>query len=112
MTEEIKGKLPALYSTEEVATEDKIAVVKFFTPWTNWTWYATEGSFICPEHGSFDCDQCAKPWPDFLFFGWVHGLNREWSYFNLKELESIQGPAGLKIERDMYFKPTKISELS
>jgi len=40
MTEEIKKTLPQLYSTEQ--EKDPIARVKFFTPWTNWTWYATE----------------------------------------------------------------------
>ena len=27
----------------------------------------------------------------------------EWGYVSLKELQSITGPMGLKIERDLYF---------
>ena len=30
----------------------------------------------------------------------------------LDELESIQGPAGLRIERDIHFKPIKFSEVA
>jgi hypothetical protein len=60
MTKEIEKSLPALYSTEKVPTRDKKCVVKYFTPWSNWTWYVVEGS---KEDG------------DWLFFGLVDGLN-------------------------------------
>jgi len=91
MTEEIKKTLPQLYSTEQ--EKDPIARVKFFTPWTNWTWYATE----------FDGDD--------IFFGLVDGFERELGYFALSELETVTGPAGLRIERDLYFTPTPLSQL-
>lgn len=48
---------------------------------------------------------------DYLFFGLVHGFEKEWGYFSLKELESVTGPHGLKIERDLYFEPTKIKDI-
>ena len=64
--------------------------VKFFTPWTSWTWFATEGE----QQGE-----------DFIFFGYVIGHEREWGYFSLNELQSVTGPMGLKIERDIYFDP-------
>jgi|HubBroStandDraft_6_1064221.scaffolds.fasta_scaffold167311_4 hypothetical protein len=63
--------------------------VKFFTPWTQWTWYATEAHFL--------------PDGEVEFFGLVEGLETELGYFHLSELQSIQGPGGLKVERDMYF---------
>ena len=93
LTQELRKKLPKLYETENVPLEEKVAVVKFFTPWTNWTWYATE----------FDGKD--------TFFGWVHGHEREWGNFSLKELESIRGQWGLTIERDLYFNPTKIKDI-
>jgi hypothetical protein len=40
LTQELRSRLPALYSTEQVA--DPEAKVKFFTPWSNWTWYVLE----------------------------------------------------------------------
>lgn len=85
---ELRAKLPPLYSQEKV--EDPVVHVKFFTPDSNWTWYATEGS---PEDD------------DFIFFGYVIGLEKEWGYFALSELTAARGPLGLPIERDLYFCP-------
>ena len=86
LTKEIRKQLPALYTNENV--DDPKAIVKFFTPFSNWTWYATE----------FDGND--------TFFGLVDGLDRELGYFSLSELESLGG----KIERDMWFDPTPLSE--
>jgi hypothetical protein len=94
LTKELTNKVPALYSTEH-DTQPK-AYIKFFTPWTNWTWY------VC-EMGQQDGDT--------LFFGLVDGLEKELGYFTLSELEDIKGPYGLKIERDRYFDPTPVKEL-
>lgn len=91
LTNEIKKMLPGLYSTEH--DSDPLAVVKFFTPWSNWTWYATE----------FDGDD--------TFFGLVEGHETELGYFSLSELSSVRGPGGLGIERDRYFVPTRLSQL-
>ena len=45
-----------------------------------------------------------------LFFGKVHGIETEMGYFSLAELESVHGPAGLKIERDRGWTPRPLSE--
>ncbi|WKZ30224.1 MAG: DUF2958 domain-containing protein [Candidatus Dojkabacteria bacterium] len=92
LTEEVLKKLPPLYSQEEKGL-DAVAVVKFFTPDSNWTWYATE----------FDGED--------LFFGLVDGFEKEIGYFRLSELKSVKGALGLPIERDMYFKPKSLKEL-
>jgi hypothetical protein len=81
---EVPLNLAPLYAQEQ--EEDKMVYAKFFTPWTNWTWYATEGS---------------QQEDDFLFFGYVFGFEGEWGYFSLNELQSTKGPAGLTIERDL-----------
>ena len=88
----IAAQLPPLYSQEEQG-DSAIAVVKFFTPWTNWTWYATEYN---PEKR--------------LFFGVVVGHERELGYFSLDELETVRGPGGLTIERDLHWKPRPLKE--
>ena len=92
LTKEILEKLPKLYTQEDKGL-DAVAVVKFFTPDSNWTWYATE----------FDGDD--------LFFGLVDGFEKEIGYFRLSELQSVKGALGLPIERDMYFKPKSLKEL-
>lgn len=92
LTKEILEKLPKIYSQEEKGLE-AVAIVKFFTPDSNWTWYATE----------FDGDD--------LFFGLVEGFEKEIGYFRLSELQSVKGALGLPIERDMFFKPKTLNEL-
>jgi hypothetical protein len=95
-------KKAPLYSTDG---KDKAPViVKFFCPWNQWTWYAVEGSPTCAECGAFDCnDPTHGEKTEFTFFGLVVGQEKELGYFNLRELESVTGPGGLKIERDMYY---------
>ncbi len=92
ITDKIKKILPKLYEQDAKGLH-AIAYVKFFTPDSNWTWYVTE----------FDGVD--------IFYGLVDGLEKELGYFSLKELESIRGPLGLKIERDLYYKPTEIGGL-
>jgi hypothetical protein len=83
---ELREQLPKLY--EQEGTKDKIVYIKFFFPAGNWTWFVIEGE---PEGD------------DFLFFGYVIGLDKEWGYFTLKQLEEIN-IHGLTVERDLYFK--------
>ena len=92
LKKQIQKTLPALYETENVATADKKLVVKFFGG--IWTWYGVE----------YDADQ-------ELFFGFVDGYEKEWGYFSLAELKKIKTSFGLGVERDMYFKAIKFSEL-
>jgi hypothetical protein len=91
MTKEIEKKLPKLYATDGQKGNRKVAV-KFFTPWTNWTWYALEG-----ERNEEN---------DIVFFGLVCGPEKELGYFTMNELASIKGPYGLKVERDRHFDKT------
>jgi len=89
MTKANVKSLPPLYSQENV--KDPMVKVKFFTPDSNWTWYATE----------FDGKD--------TFFGYVVGHDKELGYFSLKELQTNRGPMGLHIERDKWFTPTRLS---
>ena len=89
----LEAKLPPLYSQDGLGDE-AIIHVKFFTPDSHWTWYATE------------YDPITK-----VFFGLVHGFERELGYFRLDDLEKARGPLGLPIERDIYFEPTPLKKL-
>ena len=93
LTKELERKLPPLYSQENRAW-DAVALVKFFSPDSSWTWYATE----------YDPEQ-------MLFFGLVHGHEWELGYFSLDELESVRGPWGLPIERDKWWTPCTLREI-
>ena len=94
LTAEIRKALPALYSQEGKGW-DAIAHVKFFSPYSGWTWYATE----------FDGED--------LFFGLVQGHEQELGYFSLSELESLTAMNGKLplVERDLYFRPVALSEV-
>lgn len=100
LTQELRKKLPALRSTEQ--EEDPKVVCKFFTPWSNWTWFVLEGEPDLDENGQEE---------DFRFFGLVHGLEKEFGYFSLNELQGVKGPFGLGIERDLYWTPAPLSEV-
>ena len=93
ITKTLSKKIPALYAQDSQGKE-AIAFVKLFTPWSNWSWYITE---MDPATG-----EC---------FGLVKGLENELGYFSLRELETLRGPAGLKVERDRYFDPQPLSAL-
>lgn len=94
LTDELRAQIPPLYSQEEI--EDQMVYAKFFTPWSNWTWFVTEMS----EEGD-----------DVIFFGLVFGFEKEWGYFSLNELQSAKGPWGLGVERDLSFTPKRRSEI-
>jgi hypothetical protein len=94
LTADIRRTLPVLYSQEN--NKDPTVYLKLFCPWSNWTWFATEGT---EQDG------------EFLFFGFVIGHDEEWGYFALSEMEAIRGPGGLGIERDLFFRPGPFSQV-
>jgi DUF2958 family protein len=104
LPEELKKKLPPLYSQEKV--KDPMVMCKFYHPLSNMTWYAIEGSPVDAD-GYYDTD---KEKVDFLFFGWVHSDTPELGYFSLNEMQGVK-VRGLGIERDPNFTPKKLSEV-
>lgn len=93
VTDEIRSQLPPLGSQDGKGGQ-AVAHVKFFTPDSSWTWYVLE----------FDGED--------TFFGLVHGFEKELGYFSLAELQSVRGPLGLPIERDLYWKPTTLEKIA
>jgi len=90
LTDAIKKALPPLYSSEEIPVEEKQVVVRFFNPLGSQSWQIYEGSY------NEDMDT-------WLLFGVCDlGMGSpELGYVTLAELESIQLPMGLGIERDI-----------
>ena len=92
LTKANRNALPALYTTD--GDKHATAVVKFFTPDSSYTWYASE----------FDGND--------TFFGLVDsGSCKELGYFSLKELTNLRGRMGLPVERDRWFSATPLAEL-
>jgi len=95
LTKELLERFNQIGRQEEV--KDPLVVAKFFNPTGAGTWYATEYE---PESK--------------MFFGYVSifgDWNDEWGYFSLEELESLKGPFGLGIERDLYFVSKPFSQI-
>jgi hypothetical protein len=97
LTEEIKKKLPKLYSQEQ--NPDPICLLKYFTPDSSWTWYIIQGSE--QEDG------------DWMFFAKVISHicpEGELGYVLLSQLEQVKGALGLGVERDLYWKAKPLSQ--
>jgi hypothetical protein len=88
---EVLSSIPPLNATEE--TKDPTVWLKWFTPDSSWTWFVTE----------FDPEKR-------LAFGLVVGQETELGYFSIEELEASRGPLGLRIERDLSWKPRPLSQ--
>ena len=83
---------------DQSTNSDPIVVCKFFNPTGAGNWFAIE--------------YCER---EQIFFGYVSIFGDhfdEWGSFSLKELESYRGRFGLGIERDLYFKQDKFSEVA
>ena len=90
LTKEIKAALPKIGS-QDGKGYDAIAQVKLFHPASSWTWYITE----------YDGGD--------MLYGLVDGFEAELGYMSLGEMEETV-VRGLKMERDLYWKPRPLSE--
>jgi hypothetical protein len=95
LTKALKKRFAQVGRQEE--SKDPLVIAKFFNPTGAGTWYATEYDPV-----------------DRIFFGNVSIIgdwNDEWGSFSLDELEAYTSPFGLGIERDLYFKEKRFSQL-
>lgn len=90
-----KKDLKALppYGAQDGKGDAAVAYVKFFSPYSNWTWYATEQDL---ENG--------------CLYGLVFGHEMELGSFSIEELETKKNGLPL-VERDRYFSPTTLGEI-
>ncbi|CAN5661726.1 hypothetical protein BH24ACI3_BH24ACI3_00760 [soil metagenome] len=91
-SEELKNALPKI--SDQDGNKNPIVHAVFSFPLSGWTWFVTEGKPIED---------------DFLFFGFVVGLEREWGYFCLSELDSVD-INGIKVCRYKDHEPKPLSE--
>jgi hypothetical protein len=94
LSDELKTRLPPLLSQE--AADEATIYARYFLPETDWNWYVMEGE-------SED--------EDFLFFGFVTGLESEFGHFLLSELQSIHSLAGETVQRDLSFIEGKLTDV-
>ena len=94
LTQEIRDALPPLYNSEKHPEKESVAIAKFFSPYSQWTWYVVE----------FDGED--------LFWGLVDGFEMEYGYFSYSELEAVTVFGGVPaIERDCHWSPRPVKEI-
>ena len=98
----IRERLPSLGGQDDKGGK-AVAYAKCFCPSSSWTWYISEGSPVRDRKNDV---------VDYVLFGLVDGQFKELGYFRLSELESVNGPMGLPIERDLYWKPKTLQEIA
>jgi len=67
-------------------------IVKYFLPWSGWTWYITE------------IDN------EWIAYWYIIGNESEWGSLSLEELETLNAK-WMVVERDLYFLDKKISDI-
>ena len=95
MPDSTKKQLPKLYATEKQLIGDRTAYARYFFPMGAYTAYMLE--YDSKERIGFGAVT--------MGYGWELG------YMSLKEMEEVK-IHGLGIERDLYFKPTKLHEIA
>lgn len=112
LPQDVRAQLPPLYAMEH--EKDPLVRVKLFAVFSRWTWYLYEGSPVDEDGIMIEPDAPAERQAeavDFLFYGLVDGEEAELGYVSLREIMSVTGPLGLKIERDQFWKPKPLSEI-
>jgi len=89
ITKEILEKAEILWRQE---WENAEIIVKYFLPWSGWTWYITE------------IDN------EWIAFWYTIGNESEWGNIGLEELETLN-VKWMVVERDLYFWDKKISDI-
>lgn len=111
ITEEAAPRLKAAYEASAKTGESSQAVIaKFFTPWAGATWYITEGMPV-DENGEPTSIENARDWHLFGFCNLGDREAAELGYVMLSDLESVRGPAGLRVERDLHYGEHTLDEV-
>lgn len=112
----LRDEVPPLYY-HDMKEEPMVARIKLFAPWTFWTWYICEASLInggeprSVSESLWSMDSLRLGHQDVECFGYLVGAHPEYGSFTLAQLAQVRGPLGMRIERDLHFTPTPMSEL-
>jgi hypothetical protein len=93
LTADIRKRLPALYATDGMPAKDRKIICKFFSPYSNWTWWILE----------FDGED--------TLFCYVKGYEKEFGYASLDELQTTKWHGVPAVERDMHYGEHTLQEV-
>jgi hypothetical protein len=97
LTKTLINQIPTCDETAEMGIDEQFVYAKLFNPCGSQTWYITSYD---PEYNEA-----------FGFVNLGDPQMAELGYIPMGELESIQLPFGLKIERDLHFTKTPLREV-
>lgn len=111
ITKDMVPKLILAYQhSAETGEGGKKVVAKYFTPWANATWFITEGMPLDDKGEALGVDEVIGmknpdkvDWHLFGFCDLGDRMNAELGYVMLSDLQSLSGPFGLAVERDLYY---------
>lgn len=81
--EELKRRFKEVW--EQILEKKVLVLARFYAPWNDWSWYVAE---YYPEHK--------------VCYGFVSHEDRR-AYFSLVQIEDIQWPYWVQIQRDTCF---------
>jgi hypothetical protein len=91
---ELMRKACELRDVPEIGGDWPTAMVKIFDPCGSWTWFISEWDS--------KTDEC---------YGLVHGFEKEYGSFSLRELSEVKGALGIGLEVDVWFTPIPLHTL-
>ena len=94
LTDELRSRLPPIHAQE--AEADPVVFARYSLAGTGLAWYLMEGE---PDGD------------DYLFFGFVFGIEDEFGHFRLSELEAVRGLFGETVERDLTFTEGRLTDV-
>jgi hypothetical protein len=93
LTPDLARSIPKLGQTEGTPLLDKVAMVRFFHPASNWAWYVLE------YDGEDGC------------WGLIETRALKLNHFFVSDLSQPLGIYHLSAQRDKQFRPTRIRDL-
>ena len=111
ITKAMAPKLVLAYQhSAETGEAGKEVIAKFFTPWAGATWYVSEGMPLNEKGEPMSVDEVIElkdpdsvDWHLYGFADLGDPVNAELGYVMLSDLKRLNGPFGLKVERDLYY---------
>ena len=119
ITKAAAAELMAAYAhSRDTGESGKKVIAKYFTPWANATWFITEGwpvhkdgSALTDEEIAFEEPGSETDWHLFGFCDLGDPVMAELGYVMLSDMKGLKGPAGLTVERDLYYNDRTIESV-
>jgi hypothetical protein len=97
--QEILSTLPGYGATDQVPCEEKVALVRLYSPYNGWSWYLVEMDPLTVD-------------PTGYCFGLVCGFETEWGPWTVQEMEETNRSIPGAVVYDTTFTPTMMENVA